>query len=100
KHLQALQAVNMQTTTQTAAGQLETAEANVGFTRIRSPINGVVTDRPVYAGETPAAGAAIVTIMDISRVTARAHLPQEQAALLKVGNEAEINLPGSDTAVR
>jgi HlyD family secretion protein len=99
RHLESMQAVNRHTTTQSVAGQLETARSNVAFTEIRSPIDGVVTDRPAYAGETPASGVAIITVMDISRVTARVHLPQEQAALLKVGDPAEILPPGSDTAV-
>jgi len=37
-----------------------------------------------------AAGAPLITVMDISRVTARAHIPQGDAALLKVGDNATI----------
>ena len=36
---------------QTAEGQMRTAEAQFSYSEIRSPIDGVVTDRPLYAGD-------------------------------------------------
>jgi RND family efflux transporter MFP subunit len=36
--------------------------------------------------------------MDISQVVARAHIPQQSAALLKVGDLAEVTVPGFDHA--
>jgi len=60
QHLAALQSVGKPQTTKSAAGQLtsargkyEGAAAQLGYTEIRSPIDGVVTDRPGYPGETP-----------------------------------------------
>lgn len=103
KHLQALQAVGKQQTVKSAQGQLESAkgkymgaEAQLGYSEIRSPINGVVTDRPLYAGEMAAAGTPLITVMDTSRVVARAHIPQQDAALLKVGDQAEITATTGD----
>ena len=52
------------------------AEAQYSYSEIRSPIDGVVTDRPLYPGEMPP-GVPLITVMDISSVTARAHIPQE-----------------------
>ena len=61
---------------------------------MRSPIDGVVTDRPLYAWRTtPAAGAPLITVMDLSRVVVRAHIDQQQAAL-KFGDAARITAPG------
>lgn len=77
-----------------AKGKSAGAEAQLGYSKIVSPIDGVVTDRPVYPGETPAAGAPLITVMNLSQVIARAHVSQEQAALMKVGNEATIAAPG------
>jgi HlyD family secretion protein len=71
------------------------AEAQLSYTKIVSPINGVVTDRPVYAGEMPAAGSPILTVMDLSQVIARAHVSQQEAALLKAGDTASISIAGS-----
>src|SRR6185369_8716529 len=101
QHLEAMNSVGSPQTMKSAAGQLasakgkyEGAAAQLNYTEIRSPISGVVTDRPVYAGETPPAGTALLTVMDTSTVIAKAHIPQDQAAQLKVGDVATISAPG------
>jgi HlyD family secretion protein len=77
-----------------AKGKTASAEAQLSYTRIVSPISGVVTDRPLYAGEMAAAGAPLLTVMDLSQVVARAHIPQSDAVLLKSGDAATVALPG------
>ncbi len=101
KHYSAQQAAGKQQQMKAAQGQLtsakgkyEGAAAQLAYTEIRSPIDGVVTDRPGYPGETPAAGVPLLTIMDTSSVTARAHIPQSDAATLKPGDAATIAAPG------
>jgi HlyD family secretion protein len=83
-----------------AKGKSAGAEAQLGYTKIVSPIDGVVTDRPVYPGETPAAGAPLITVMNLSQVVARGHVSQQDAALIKVGDEASISAPGVVPAVK
>lgn len=78
----------------TAKGQYEAALANLQYSEIRSPIDGVVTDRPLYEGQMAAAGQPLFTIMDLSSIVARAYIPPQQAAMLKVGDSASI-LPGN-----
>src|SRR2546430_1425560 len=58
KHYNSLQAVGKQQELKSAGGQLTSAkgkylgaQAQLSYSEIRSPINGVVTDRPVYPGE-------------------------------------------------
>jgi len=104
RHLQNLQAVGRQQTLKSARGQLESAQgkyngaaAQFSYSEIRSPINGVVTDRPLYPGEMAAAGTPLLTVMDASQVTARAHIPQQSAALLKLGDNASVIAPGIDS---
>jgi HlyD family secretion protein len=106
RHLDTLMAIGKQQQLKAAAGQLESAkgkylgaEAQLSYSEIRSPINGVVTDRPLYPGEMAAAGTAIVTVMDISSVIAKAHIPQADAALLKVGDKGTMTVPGLDEPV-
>jgi HlyD family secretion protein len=101
KHLDALMAVGRQQELKSAAGQLESAtgkylgaEAQLGYSEIRSPINGVITDRPLYPGEMAAAGTPLLTVMDISSVIAKAHIPQNDAAALKVGDKGTMIVPG------
>lgn len=79
-----------------AKGKNVSATAQLSYTRIVSPINGVVTDRPFYPGETVPAGSPILTVMDLSRVVARAHIAQQEAVELKVDDAAKISLPGED----
>ena len=97
QHLASLKAVGQKNALKSAAGQLASAEgkykgaqAQLGYTEIRSPIDGVVTDRPVWPGEIPASGTPLLTIMDTSSVVARAHIAQDRAALLKPGDAATI----------
>jgi multidrug efflux pump subunit AcrA (membrane-fusion protein) len=76
-----------------AKGRLENAQAQLSYSRIVSPIDGVVTERPLYAGETAASGTPLVTVMDISRVIARTHVPPSEASQLKVGGDANLLVP-------
>ncbi|PYV62754.1 MAG: efflux RND transporter periplasmic adaptor subunit, partial [Acidobacteria bacterium] len=106
RHLEAVNAVGKQQTLKSAKGQLESAEgkyagasAQLAYSGIKSPINGVVTDRPLYPGEMAAAGTPLLTIMDISTVVARAHIPQQSAALLKSGDKATLTVPGMDQPI-
>jgi len=80
---------------ETARGQLQAAEAQVAYSEVRSPISGVVADRPVYAGEMAAAGAPLLTIMDTSRVVARVNVPQSQSTAVKVGQTVTLTQTGS-----
>ncbi len=106
QHLDALMKVGKQQQLKSAAGQLESAKgkylgaaAQLSYSEIRSPIDGVVADRPLYPGEMAAAGTPLLTVMDISQVIARAHIPQPEAALLKVGDPASIVVPGAANPV-
>jgi RND family efflux transporter MFP subunit len=99
KHLQTVQAVGREQEVKSAAaqrdaakGRVESAQAQLGYSRITSPIDGVVTDRPLYAGETPAGGGPLITVMDLSQIQARAHIAQDEAKLLKVGDPANFVL--------
>jgi HlyD family secretion protein len=99
-HLQGLQKVGQKAALNSAQGQLasakgqyEAALANLQYSEIRSPITGVVTDRPLYEGQMAAAGTPLMTVMDLSRVVGRAFVSPQQAAQLHVGDSASM-LPG------
>ncbi len=81
-----------------AKGKTASAEAQLSYTKIVSPIDGVVTDRPLYAGETAPSGAPILTVMNISQIIARAHVSQQDAAQIKVGDPASIIVPAAPPA--
>lgn len=106
KHAESVKQVTHEAELKSAQGQLTSAEgkykgaeAMVGYTEIRSPINGFVTDRPLYAGEMPAAGSPLITVMDTTVLIAKTHLAQSLVARLKVGDAASIHVAGADDAV-
>jgi len=101
QHLDSLQNVSNKAALVNAQGNLESAkgkylgaEAELSYTEIRSPISGVVTDRPLFAGETAAAGTALITVMDTSALIAKLHVAQMQAQQLRVGAPATLIVPG------
>jgi multidrug efflux pump subunit AcrA (membrane-fusion protein) len=101
KHLESLQSVSKEAELKGAEAQLQSArgkfagaEAQLSYSEIRSPINGYVTDRPLYAGETAQQGTPLITVMETRELVARVHLPQAAAASLKVGDPADVSVPG------
>ena len=105
KHLNDLKSFARDEEIKAAAAQRDVAKAHqvstqtqLGYSRIFSPITGVVTDRPLFEGEMPQNGAPLITVMDVSQVIARAHLSPADAALLHIGNSANVIFPGLATA--
>jgi HlyD family secretion protein len=82
-----------------AKGRLESAEAQVSYATLRSPIAGVVTERPFFPGETPTAGSPVITVMDTSSLLAKLHLAQAAAQGLGLGHAAKITVPGMEQPV-
>jgi len=106
KHLDGLNAVGKQGAIKTANGQLTsakgkllTSEAQLSYSEVHSPISGFITDRPLYPGEMASTAAPLLTVMDISQVIAKAHIPQSDALQLHKGDAATISLAGLDKAV-
>jgi multidrug efflux pump subunit AcrA (membrane-fusion protein) len=106
QHLESLQNVSNKAALQNAQGNLESAkgkylgaQAELSYTEIRSPISGVVTERPLFAGETAAAGTPLLTVMDTSALIAKLHVAQVQAQQLVLGGAATLSVPGIENPV-
>jgi len=106
KQLDDLRRVGKEQALKTAGGQLSAAkgkllgaEAQLSYSEIRSPIDGVVTDRPLFPGELASANQPLLTVMNTSRLIAKSHIAQSQAVTLKVGDAAEIRIVGVDDPV-
>lgn len=102
RQLDDLKRIGEKETLKSASGQLSAAHgkylsatSQLGYSEIHSPINGVITDRPQYAGELATANQPLLTVMDMSRVIAKAHIAQADAAALKVGDKAKIQIDNS-----
>jgi HlyD family secretion protein len=83
-----------------AKGKYLGAKAQLSYSEIRSPIDGVVTDRPLFPGELATANQPLITVMNTSKLIAKVHIAQAEAAVLKVGNPAELKVPGLDEPVK
>jgi HlyD family secretion protein len=106
RHLDGLNAVGKQGAIKTANGQLTSAkgkllnsEAQLSYSEVRSPIAGFITDRPLYPGEMASTAAPLLTVMDISQVIAKAHIPQSDALQLHKGDAATISLAGLEKPI-
>ena len=106
RHLDGLNAVGKQGAIKTANGQLTSAkgkllnsEAQLSYSEVRSPISGFITDRPLYPGEMASTATPLLTVMDISQVIAKAHIPQSDALQLHKGDAATISLAGLDKPI-
>jgi HlyD family secretion protein len=82
-----------------AEGHYRAASAQLSYSEIRSPIDGVVSDRPLYVGDLATANQPILTVMDTSTLVAKAHIPQSDAAQLKIGDPAEIKVEGDQELI-
>jgi len=106
-HLDTLEKVGRDADTRQAQAQLEAAkgryqgaEAQLEYSRIYSPIDGVVAERPLYAGEMAGSGTPLLTVMDVSRVIARANVPADQMSFLKAGDPATITASDGSAELR
>jgi HlyD family secretion protein len=104
KQLQTLMSVGRKAQTQSAQDQLdaararyEAAEAQLSYSEIRSPVSGLVADRPLYPGEMAPAGSPLMTVMDLSRVIAKVNVAQRDAAELRLGMKAVIRTAEGET---
>jgi HlyD family secretion protein len=100
RHLEAVQQVTGTEQVKAAQDQVNAAKAHydgataqVAYAEVRSPINGVVSERALYPGDTAQAGTPIVSVIDISKVVARANIPVKDAGPVRVGRPATITSP-------
>jgi multidrug resistance efflux pump len=82
-----------------AKAQLEAAKAalnlvdiQIGKLSVAAPAAGVVLDRPLNAGEIAAAGATIVEIGSLDKVTLTVYVPEDQYGRIKLGQKATIKI--------
>lgn len=69
---------------------LAAAEAQLGYTVLRSPGTGVVLRKHVEPGEMIAAGTPAVTIADLNNIWVKIYIPEPQLGRIKLGQTAEI----------
>jgi len=86
--------------------RVRAAGVNLGFTEIRAPIGGVISNITTREGETVAAGFAtptFVTIVDLDRLEVQAYVDETDIGRVAVGQEATFTVesfPDRELAAR
>jgi multidrug efflux pump subunit AcrA (membrane-fusion protein) len=101
QHLRSLETVGQAEQLKGAQAQMDAAKAHydgmaaqVAYAEVRSPMAGVISDRPLNVGEMASAGSALFSIVNLSRVVARASIPVQEAAQITVNRPATISSGG------
>lgn len=73
------------------------AKVEVGYSQVFAPVGGKVNVRAARQGEVVAAGAPIVTIMDLTETWVYAPLPETQADSVQLGDSLRVVMPSGAT---
>jgi len=74
--------------------ELELARQAVRDSTLSSPLDGIVRERLVTAGQYLAAGAPVVTVVRMHPLRLRAAVPEREAALVRVGQLVQVTVEG------
>ncbi|HEX6746016.1 MAG TPA: efflux RND transporter periplasmic adaptor subunit [Longimicrobium sp.] len=77
-----------------ARSQQASAQKQLANTTVRSPINGVVSVRPVSAGDIVQPGAALFTVVDPRSMRLEANVPADQLGQLTIGSTVRFTVNG------
>jgi multidrug resistance efflux pump len=73
------------------------AKVQLGYAQVFAPVSGKINVRAARQGEVVAAGAAIVTIMDLGETWIYAPLPETQADAVQLGDSLRVVMPSDAT---
>jgi multidrug resistance efflux pump len=76
-----------------AQAMADQAKVQTGYAQVFAPVSGKVNVRAARQGEVVAAGATIVTIMDLSQTWIYAPLPETQADAVQLGDSLRVTMP-------
>lgn len=84
---------------ETSATQIDLARAalaqaaiQLDYTKLRSPVDGMVISRNIEPGETITPGREVMTISDLSRVDLKIFVDETQIGKVKPGQKAEVKV--------
>lgn len=66
------------------------ALTQLSYTKVRSPISGVVLSVPANAGENAAPGSTLAVVADLNRVHVHVYIPETQLGRIKLGRQATV----------
>ena len=77
-----------------ARARLATAQKQVSNTVVTAPISGIVSERPVSAGDVVQPGAALFTVVDPSSMRLEGSVPAEQLSQVRLGAPVSFTVNG------
>ena len=87
-------AIAAQAALEDANSRLASAERQYRSTTVTAPFAGIVSDRPVSAGDVVQPGTALFTVVDPSSMRLEASVPAEQLSLIRVGVPVNFTVSG------
>jgi HlyD family secretion protein len=75
-----------------ARASLAQAAVQLGYTRLKSPLDGVVTSRNIEPGETVNVGREVITISDLHRVDLKIFVDETVIGKVKPGQKVEVTI--------
>jgi RND family efflux transporter MFP subunit len=98
RHQDALEEVrNRQAILAQRRSELALAKQQLDDTLLRSPIDGVVRERQVFAGEYRSAGTPIVTVVRQHPLRMQLAVPERASTMLRVGQSVRVTVEGDAT---
>jgi RND family efflux transporter MFP subunit len=98
RHQDALEEVrNRQAVLAQRRSEVALARQQLDDTTLRAPIDGVVRERQVFAGEYRAAGTPIVTVVRQHPLRLQLAVPERAATALRVGQSVRVMVEGDQT---
>ncbi len=75
---------------------LDQAQLNLGYTSVRAPANGVVSNKTVEVGQTVTPGQPLASLIDLDDVWVTANFKEDQLRKMKVGQKVKIHVDAYD----
>ena len=80
-----------------ASAQRDQADTQLGYTKIVSPINGIVSVRVARQGEVVQAGGPVVTVLDVDHLWVQADVEETYVDQIAFGQKLQVRLPSGNT---
>ena len=82
-----------------AKAAVELADTQLRYTRLRAPLDGIITSRNVELGEVVSPGRQVFTLADLSTVDLKIFVPETEIGKVKPGQKVQVKVdtfPGKD----
>jgi membrane fusion protein (multidrug efflux system) len=90
--VQQTQEAQLEAALKAAAAVRNLAQINVGYTRITSPVDGMVSQRRVYPGEYVGVGTQVIAVVPLKTIYVIANYKETQLTRVRIGQPADVRV--------